>query len=161
MEKATENGTKHCCTKINPADWDGKEISWKGKVFVKGRVRSFFHFPLNFNAVVQKSEKAIKDAGVKMQEELMLSDESSFWHSDLFIAVDREAEGLNTCKLSGQYLTKVFEGPYHNAGLWVKEMQMYVRGKNKELKKIYFWYTTCPKCAKDYGKNHVVLFAEV
>jgi len=25
----------------------------------------------------------------------------------------------------------------------------------------FFYYTTCPKCAKHYGKNYVVAFAEV
>jgi hypothetical protein len=29
------------------------------------------------------------------------------------------------------------------------------------LKKLYFSYTTCPACAKAYGKNYVVLFAQV
>jgi len=33
--------------------------------------------------------------------------------------------------------------------------------KNKILKKLYFFYTTCPKCAKHYGKNYVIAFAEV
>ncbi len=26
---------------------------------------------------------------------------------------------------------------------------------------LYFFYTTCPKCAKAYGKHYVVLFAQV
>ena len=26
---------------------------------------------------------------------------------------------------------------------------------------LYFFYTTCPKCAKYYGKNYVVLVAQV
>lgn len=26
---------------------------------------------------------------------------------------------------------------------------------------LYFHYTTCPKCAKKYGHNYVVLFTEV
>jgi len=26
---------------------------------------------------------------------------------------------------------------------------------------MYFFYTTCPKCAKKYGKNYVVILAEV
>ncbi len=25
----------------------------------------------------------------------------------------------------------------------------------------YMWYTTCPKCAKKYGKNHVVILGAV
>jgi hypothetical protein len=25
---------------------------------------------------------------------------------------------------------------------------------------MYMWYTTCPKCAKVYGKNYVVILAK-
>ena len=64
-------------------------------------------------------------------------------------------------RLSGNFLAKVFEGPYHEAGKWAKEMVEFVNSQNKELKKLYFFYTTCPKCAKHYGKNYVVGFAEV
>jgi len=63
--------------------------------------------------------------------------------------------------ISGTFLTKVFEGPYQNVGKWVEEMKGYVKGKGKNLKKMYFSYTTCPNCAKAYGKNYVVLFAQV
>ena len=40
-------------------------------------------------------------------------------------------------------------------------MVEYVQSQDKELRKLYFFYTTCPKCAKHYGKNYVVGFAEV
>ena len=40
-----------CCSKFNPEPWDGKEILWKDKLFVKDRVRSFLHVPLNKNYV--------------------------------------------------------------------------------------------------------------
>jgi hypothetical protein len=33
--------------------------------------------------------------------------------------------------------------------------------KDKEIEKIYFYYTTCPKCAKLYGKNYTVIFAKI
>jgi len=29
------------------------------------------------------------------------------------------------------------------------------------MEKLFFFYTTCPKCAKAYGKNYVVLLAKV
>jgi len=29
------------------------------------------------------------------------------------------------------------------------------------IKKWYMWYTTCPKCAKKYGKNYVVIICQV
>lgn len=40
-------------------------------------------------------------------------------------------------------------------------MQGHVAAKGRTLEKLYFGYTTCPKCAKAYGKNYVVLFAKV
>jgi hypothetical protein len=63
--------------------------------------------------------------------------------------------------ISGTVMTKVFEGPYKNIGKWAKEMYDYVKSKGKAVDKIYFFYTTCPKCAKAYGKNYVVVFAKV
>ena len=46
-------------------------------------------------------------------------------------------------------------------GKFVKEMGEYVKSENKTMKKMYFYYTTCPACAKHYGKNYVVLLAEI
>jgi len=43
----------------------------------------------------------------------------------------------------------------------MKEMQDFVKSRGKELKKVYFFYTTCPRCAKFYGKNYTVILAEV
>jgi len=40
-------------------------------------------------------------------------------------------------------------------------MKGYVTSKGKELKKMYFFYTTCPKCAEFYGKNYTVVLAQV
>ncbi len=64
-------------------------------------------------------------------------------------------------ELSGTFLTRVFEGPFRNAGRWAKDMEAFVLEKGRKLKKLYFGYTTCPKCSEAYGKNYVVLFAKV
>ena len=40
-------------------------------------------------------------------------------------------------------------------------MEGVARARGSEPKKIYFFYTTCPKCAKAYGKNYMVGIAEV
>ena len=40
-------------------------------------------------------------------------------------------------------------------------MDQYVTDKGLKSEKTYFFYATCPKCAKHYGKNTVVLFAQV
>ncbi len=64
-------------------------------------------------------------------------------------------------KFSGTYLTKVFDGPHNDVPKWIKAMAPNLAGKGKSAKKYYFYYTTCPKCAKHYGKNYVVIQAQV
>ena len=64
-------------------------------------------------------------------------------------------------RISGTFLTKVFEGPYKDAGKWARTMTDYVKNKAKQMEKMYFFYTTCPKCARFYGKNYTVLLAKV
>jgi len=63
--------------------------------------------------------------------------------------------------ISGTFLSKVFEGPYRNMRTWIEEMKDFVRSQGKSFRKLYFFYTTCPKCAKKYGKNYVVVLAQL
>ena len=149
-----------CCPKFNPKPWQGKEIIWDNKIFVKDRVASFLHIPLNMGSKIVKNMKLIEAARAKPAEQLMLCDENSLWGSDIYINVSKEVSGVQMATLSGTFLTKVFEGPYKNAGVWAKEMEGYVKSKGKTIEKLYFCYTTCPACAKAYGKNYVVLFAQ-
>jgi len=150
-----------CCDPFNPEPWENKEIVWKEKIFVKDHVTSFFHIPLNMGAVIVKNLKLIEKAKAKAAYQLMLTDEKSMWGSDIYIDVGKTVPGATMSSLSGTFLTKVFEGPYQNAGKWAGEMAAYVKAKGKEMKKLYFSYTTCPKCAQAYGKNYVVLFAQI
>ena len=110
---------------------------------------------------IVKNMALIKKAKAKAPYQLMLTDEKSLWGSDIYIDVAREVPGAQTTTLSGTFLTKVFEGPYQNAGKWADEMKKFVEKKGKKIKKLYFSYTTCPKCAKAYGKNYVILFAQI
>jgi hypothetical protein len=64
-------------------------------------------------------------------------------------------------QISGTFLTKVFEGPYRDAGKWMERMKAYAALRQRKVDKIYLGYATCPKCAKAYGKNYVVLFARL
>lgn len=161
MEQLYSESETGCCMKFDPAPWNEKEIVWQDKLFVKDHVISIFHIPLNFGQVMVKNMEMIKKADALAAEPIMLSDEKSLWGADIYIAVSKEIPEAKMTKISGTFLTKVFEGPYGNAGKWAKEMEEYVKSKGKEIKKLYFWYTTCPKCAKAYGKNYTVLVAEI
>jgi len=149
-----------CCEPFDPAPWQEKEIVWKDKLFVKDHITSFFHMPLNIGSKIVKNMELIKKAGAAAPYQLMLTDEKSLWGADIYIDVVKKVPGAEMAKISGTFFTKVFEGPYQNAGKWAEEMAEYVKSKGKALKKLYFSYTTCPNCAKAYGKNYVVLFAE-
>jgi effector-binding domain-containing protein len=161
MKVLAENEETGCCKRFNPLPWEDKEINLRDKLFVKDHTISLFHIPLNYGKVMKKNMERIEKAGAKAVEPLMLSDEGSLWGSEIYIAVDKELPGSEMVKIPGNYLSKVFEGPYSNMGKWSEEMKKYVEGKGKKLKKLYFFYTTCPACAKAYGKNYTVLLAEI
>ena len=150
-----------CCEPFNLIPWQEKEIVWKDKIFVKDHVTSFLHIPLNMGKIIVKNLKLIEAAKAKSPYQLMLTDEKSLWGADLYIDVAKKVDGAKNTTLSGIFLTKVFDGPFQNVGKWALEMKEYVKSKNKELKKMYFCYTTCPKCAKAYGHNYVVIFAQI
>lgn len=161
MDKLYEQAETGCCPRFNPEPWNEKEITWQDKLFLKDHVRSVFHIPLNFGQVVVKNMEKIKVADALASGPLMLSDEKSAWGADVYIAVSKEVPGAEMTRISGTFLSKVFEGSFNNIGKWVEEMKSYMKVQGKEMKKIYFSYTTCPKCAKFYGKNYVVILAEI
>ncbi len=160
MDKETNKPTG-CCEPFDPEPWTGKEITRQDKLFVKDHIASFLHMPLNFGHKVVKNMALIEKAKAKAPAQLMLTDEKSLWGADIYIDVIKEVPGAEMARLSGTFLTKVFEGPYKDAPKWAKEMQTYVKAQGKDLKKLYFFYATCPKCAKVYGKNYVVLFGQI
>ena len=150
-----------CCPRFDPSPWDGKEVTWKDKRFVKDRVRSIFHFPLNFGSVMRRNMALIESARAAAQEPAVVCDENSLWGADVYIAVSKDVPGAQMTTLSGTFLCKAFEGPYSRIRKWVAEMDGFVASRGKTAKRLLFYYTTCPKCAKAYGKNYVVLLAEV
>ncbi len=150
-----------CCPRFNPEPWDDKEILWEGKRFLKDRVRSLFHIPVNFGAVMKRNVAKIEAANAKSPNMVVLSDENSLWGADVYIEVDKDIPNAAMATISGTFLSQVFEGPYSQVKTWMKSMEKTVADKGLACKTLYFYYTTCPKCAKKYGKNYVVLLAQV
>jgi len=148
-----------CCEPFDSTLWDNKEVVWKDKPFVTDQIVNIFHIPLNMGNKVVKNMGLIENAGAK-GEQLMLVEEKSPWKTSIYIDVAKNVPSANMAYLSGTFLTKVFEGPYRNTGMWAKEMKEYVKTKGRKIVKLYFSFTTCPHCAKVYGKNYVILFAQ-
>ncbi len=153
--------TDECCPRFDPKPWDGATHTWEGKRCVKDRVVSFLHIPLNYGSVMTRTLAAIEAAGAAPANRLIITDENSLWGADVYIEVSRDVPGATMATISGSFLSKVFEGPFSNMRTWIGDMKAFVQGKGKDLRKMYFFYTTCPKCAKKYGKNYVAILAQV
>jgi hypothetical protein len=100
-------------------------------------------------------------AGAILPGNICLSDHTSKWNMDLYLAVDKEIPDVDNTTLSGKFLSKVYEGPFQNTGKWCKDFEQFASKKGLTISKWFMWYTTCPECAKKYGKNYVVIVAQV
>lgn len=150
-----------CCPPFDPELWNEKMITWDSKKFIKDHVCTLFYMPLNFGQVMRRLDKKVRSAGATMVDNLGLSDHTSKWNMDMYLAVDQEIPGANNMVLSGKFYSKVFEGPFRDTGKWCKDFEAHAKTKGLTIKKRYMWYTTCPKCAKIYGKNYVVILGEL
>lgn len=150
-----------CCPRFRPEPWDNEELHFDNKPFVKASTISLFHMPLNMGSVFSRTWKAIEEAHAQDGGFLVLSHDDSAWHGEHLFAVARDVPGAEMVHLSGDFLTKVFEGPFSKTREWCAEMDRYVQARGKQLETMYFFYTTCPRCAKHYGKNYVVGVAKV
>jgi hypothetical protein len=158
---AQEETVKICCPPFDPVLWDDQLFVWENKKFVRERVFTLFYMPINFGQVMKRLDEKVSHAGAKIPDWLCLSDHTSKWNMDLYLAVDKEIPDIESTTLSGTFFSKVYEGPYQNTGKWCKDFEEKVKSRGLGIKKLYMWYTTCPKCAKKYGTNYVAIVAQV
>ena len=148
-----------CCPKFDPDPW---ERFSNGKIKNSSKTKSLHSFhaaQLRFsyerlNAKVEKCSATIPDW-------LCLSDHTSGWNMDLYLAVDKEIPEAENISMSGKFFSKVYEGPFSNTKKWCTDFEKQIKERELNLKKMYLWYTTCPKCAKKYRKNYVVIIGNI
>ncbi len=159
----TEVNETGCCAVPNIEAWDKKVIQLEHQRFIKMFTRSFLYMPLNMDSVMTSLEKKASSAGASMPDRdvLILSRDLSLWKAEQLYSVSKPVDGVENVVLSGDLASLVFEGAYNNAGKWVQALKEYVKTLKREAAEIYFFYTTCPKCAKHYGKNYVIALAKL
>jgi len=160
MEKLYDSETG-CCPRFDPVPWTDKEIKFKDKLFLKESITCIFYIPIGFDKIMVKNAEAIAKAKAVPKEPLMLYDCKGLFGADLYIHTAKEVPEKEMEKITGIFLTKVFEGDFKDSGKWAKEMKEYVKKQGKEMKKMYYFYTTCPSCAKYYGKNYTVILGQI
>jgi len=160
---ASESPEEICCPDVDMERWDGKTHVWKDKLFLQDNTIQFMHIPLNMGGVVRRMMKKVEEAGAAtaLDDFLMLAYDPSPWKSEIHVNVTKDVPGGKMVKLSGVFLSKVCDGPYNAAPKFVKEVDAILKGEGKEAKRYYFYYASCPKCAKLKGVNPCVVFAQL
>lgn len=146
-----------CCPKFNTEGWDGQELHFENKDFIRATTLSAMHIPLNMGRVFERVQNRIAGADAYDPENyIVLSRDLSPWKAEHLFSVSAKVPGEERETLTGTFVTKVFEGPYRNARDWYADMKSLADAAGAQSDEVYFFYTTCPKCAKVYGKNYVV-----
>lgn len=150
-----------CCPKFDPAPWEDKVVEWSGKPFIKDRVLTSFYMPLNMGQVMKRLDEQAEAAGAHTPDKMCLSEHVSKWKMEVLLAVNKPVSGADNTELSGKFFSRVYEGPYGKVGKWTEDFRAVAKSRGLQVSKLYQWYTTCPKCAKKYGKNYVVVLGKV
>jgi hypothetical protein len=150
-----------CCPEFNPLPWDNKFFDWDNKKFIKDKVCTFFYIPLNFGKVMKRLSHKVEKNSAEEPDWLCLSDHTSKWNMDIYLAVNKEVPETENATLTGKFFSKVYEGDFKNTEKWMKDFKSYAVQNKLNIQKWYMWYTTCPKCAKKYGKNYVVIIGKL
>lgn len=157
-EKAS---AEECCPQFDPTPWNDVMVEWENKKFIRDKVCTIFYMPLNFGGAMRRLDAAVRRSGAEMPDYLCLSEHTSPWNLNVFLAVDREIPEAENTELNGKYYCKVYEGPFKDSGKWHADFHKTTEEKGLKPDKTYMWYTTCPKCAKKYKANYVVFLGRI
>lgn len=151
-----------CCPRFNPQGWDGVTLHLRDLPVLRATTCAIAHVPLNMGRVMTRVLERCEAAGAfDPGKRLVLSRDLSPFSAEHLFAVSRPVAGEEMTTLSGDFVTRCFEGPYRLVGQWCKDLKALARARNHQPGRVFFYYTTCPKCARAYGANPVVGLVEL
>ena len=133
------------------------------KLFLQDEVKQIMHIPINIASVVNRMFKKIEDAEAmpEVKDFLMLAYDPSPWKSEIHMSVTKNIPNGKMVKISGTFISRVYDGPYNYVPKWIEDMDNYLASQNQKALKYYFHYAYCPKCVKKYEHNYCIAFAQV
>jgi hypothetical protein len=157
---------KECCPKFDSKKWDNKMFIWKNKLFIKEAIPTFFHIPfppMIGKRIVKMMNLASNAKKVPIRKEgvLILFLDSGLFKSEIYYSVTGNVPKANNTRISGTFMSKVFVGDYGAIPKFIKQMNESLAKTGQIAKEYYVHYAYCPKCAKKYGGNSMILFARI
>ncbi len=154
-----------CCPEFNPVLYEGKTHVWENKLFVMDSIPAFFHMPLpnKIDKMMGRMIDQIRTANAEppVDDFLVLTKDCSLWRSDFYFTVTKEIPEAKNARISGTFISKVYDGPYREIPKYLKQARQAVEVLGHKAGDFYIYYTTCPKCAKKYGHNYMVVFVAI
>lgn len=159
----TSKNETGCCAVPNVDAWQKQTFDFEDKSFIREHTRSALYVPLNMGSTMTKLQTtaAAANAAMPPDQAMTLSRDLSPWKAEHLYAVTQPIPGADNVSLSGRFVSMVFEGPFKNAKTWYEDTASYALQLGLPSDEVYLFYTTCPKCAKYYGKNYVIGMAKV
>jgi hypothetical protein len=121
-------------------------------------------FPPMIGKKITKMLKMSEDSNMtpanKTNMLILFTDPTPF-KSEIYLSIKGTIPNANNATISGTFISRVFEGGYTAIPKFIKQMNEYLADENKKAKTYYTHYAYCPGCAKKYGHNYVILFAQV
>lgn len=101
-----------CCPRFKPDGWDGQELHFEDKAFVRATTRGAMHVPLNMAPVFERVQSKMVETGAYDPENaIVLSRDLSPWRAEHLFSVSAAVPDEEAVTLSGDFVTKVFKGP--------------------------------------------------
>lgn len=161
-----EKNNQCCCPQFNVEKWDKKTFNWSNKQFIKESIPTLFHipFPPMIGKKITKMWKlaeGIQATDQNKEDTLVLFTDPSPFKSEIYLSVTKNIPNANNISISGAFVSRVFDGSYNAIPKLIKQMNEYLGEIGKKARNYYVHYAYCPKCAKKFGHNYMILFAEV
>ncbi len=152
------------CPEINDQDWHLKDENWDKKFFYFDYVRHFFNVPLGYDKQLRAMKLNIAKKGYQLANpDMVLYQPGTFQGRILMEIKDPEQYDANVEPFeNARMLSRVHQGSRGDLGNALQELKAFTQDRTHlDPSIIYYWHTTCSKCAKTRGYEKTVLFARV
>lgn len=160
-----DNEESLCCPPFDTEKWNLRTLDWNDKLFIKRSVKCFFYIPINYKMVFRQIVNKIRRKEENHNPRICLSEVCSKWKINLYVEAQEEVEKEENIRFSCKILTKAYVGScnnsYKEAKQWISDYRLFAQSKNFVVRKIFFWFPTCLKCAKIQKRRDVVIMGIV